>query len=129
MHVFSTRFHGYVDYLAAIALIASPYVFRFADGSPAQWIPILLGLFVAAYSIVTRYELGAVPLLSMPTHLTLDVLGGIFLAASPWLFGFADRVYLPHLLFGLGEIVIATLTSHKPQFVEPKRESAKGARI
>jgi hypothetical protein len=28
----------------------------------------------------------------------------VFLLASPWLFGFADRIAWPHVLFGLIEI-------------------------
>jgi hypothetical protein len=48
----------------------------------------------------------------MPVHLILDVAGGAILAASPWVFGFADRVFWPHLLFGLFSVV-AGLTTEK----------------
>jgi hypothetical protein len=46
----------------------------------------------------------------MKAHLALDVLSGIVLAASPWLFDFADRVYLPHLILGLIEIGAGLMT-------------------
>jgi hypothetical protein len=31
----------------------------------------------------------------------IDVASGALLALSPWLFGFADRVFCPHLIVGL----------------------------
>jgi hypothetical protein len=51
----------------------------------------------------------------MKVHLFLDVLSGIFLAASPWLLGFSDRVCLPHLVLGILEISAGLLTTSKPQ--------------
>jgi hypothetical protein len=32
------------------------------------------------------------------------------LASSPWFFGFADQVYMPHLIFGILEIMVVLLT-------------------
>ena len=49
----------------------------------------------------------------MPMHLTLDVVSGIVMAASPWIFNFADRVYLPHVIFGVFEIGAGLLTQRK----------------
>ena len=43
-------------------------------------------------------------------HLMLDVGSGILLTASPWLFGFADRVWIPHVVFGLFEIAPSLMT-------------------
>jgi hypothetical protein len=85
-------------------------MFGFAGTGLAQWIPVVLGASAILYSLVTRYELGFVGLISMPIHLWLDGFSGVLLAASPWLFGFSEVVWLPHLLFGLLEIAVA-LTS------------------
>ena len=65
----------------------------------------------SATTELTAYELGLLRLLPMPLHLILDGIGGIVLAASPFLFGFADRVYWPHVLFGLFSVV-ASLVTH-----------------
>jgi hypothetical protein len=61
--------------------------------------------------LFTDYEPGLIKLLPMPLHLIIDFLSGLLLATSPWLFGFDDQLYLPHLVLGLTEIVI-TLFSH-----------------
>lgn len=50
----------------------------------------------------------------MPTHLTVDIIAGIFLAASPLLFRFADQVYLPHLIVGLLSIGSGLFTETTP---------------
>lgn len=51
-------------------------------------------------------------------HLLFDLLSGILLAASPWLFGFADQVYLPHLIIGMLEIGAALMTKTGPAHSE-----------
>ena len=45
---------------------------------------------------------------------TLDLLSGLLLAASPWLFGFSEFVYVPHLVLGLLEIGAALMTKTTP---------------
>lgn len=115
MRIIPTRVHGYIDYLFGILLIASPWLFGFAVGGVAQWLPVVLGASVIVYSLLTDYELGLSPTISMPVHLGIDVLGGTLLAASPWLFGFADVVFWPHLVFGLVEIATALMTKTRPE--------------
>lgn len=115
MRFIPTRVHGMLDYLVGLLLIASPWLFGFAEeGGPAQWIPIILGVGVLIYSLLTRYELGVAGLIPVPVHLGLDAMSGLLLAVSPWLFGFADVVWLPHLIFGLLEIGVALTTETTP---------------
>jgi hypothetical protein len=114
MRILPTRIHGVIDYAVGLLLIALPYLFGFATGGPKHWIPVALGAGAIAYSLITRYELGAFGLLSMPVHLGLDVASGVLLASSPWLFGFANEVFWPHMIVGLMEIATASITQTAP---------------
>ena len=76
----------------------------FARGGAETWIPVILGAGALVYSLLTDYELGVVRRIPMPVHLTLDLLSGLLLAVSPWLFGFSEFVWVPHLLLGLVEV-------------------------
>lgn len=114
MRFIPTKIHGYMDYMMGLLLIASPWLFDFADGGAQQWIPVVLGAGAIIYSLMTDYELGVSRIISMPAHLNLDLVSGIFLAASPWLFGFAEEVYLPHLILGILEIGAALTTKREP---------------
>ena len=115
MRFIPTKIHGYMDYTMGLLLIASPWLFDFADGGAKQWIPIVLGAGAIIYSLLTDYELGVSRVISMPAHLNLDLASGILLAASPWLFGFAEEVYLPHLILGILEIGAALTTKREPE--------------
>ncbi|MFD1143666.1 SPW repeat protein [Larkinella insperata] len=124
MNLIPTRVHGVLDYLSGVLFVASPWLFGFADGSAAQWVPVIAGLALLGLSIFTNYEAGLVKSIPMPTHLTVDVLTGIVLAASPWIFGFADRVYLPHVIFGLLEVGAGLLTQKTPSPVSKRPDHA-----
>lgn len=124
MGIIPTRIHGYLDYLMGVVLIAAPWIFDFADGGPKQWVPIILGAGVIVYSLLTDYELGVMRMIPMPVHLGLDVLGGAFLAISPWLFGFANEIWWPHVLFGLLEIGAGLMTQRAPEHeANPPRQT------
>jgi hypothetical protein len=115
MRFISTKMHGVLDYVVGVLLIAAPWLFGFANGTAAQWVPVVIGILVIVMSVLTDYEMGAMKVIPMRTHLTMDVIAGIFLAASPWVFGFADQVYLPHLvvgLFSIGAGLFTETTSH-----------------
>lgn len=111
MRFIPTQVHGILDYLIGVLLIAAPWVLGFTDAGIGTWLPVVLGAGVILYSLMTDYELGAVRAISMPVHLMLDAGGGLLLAVSPWLFGFSDLVWVPHLVVGLLEIG-AALTTH-----------------
>ena len=114
MRFISTRTHGVLDYLAGALLIVAPYLLGFADGTAAQWIPQILGAAMIGASLLTDYELGVVRMIPMPVHLFLDIAVGALLAVSPWLFGFADRVFWPHLILGVLEIGSGLMTRTVP---------------
>ena len=111
-----TKVHGYLDYGVGALLIAAPWLFDFAQGGAETWVPVILGIAAILYSLFTDYELGVTRGISMGTHLTLDMLSGLLLAASPWIFGFADIVYVPHLVLGILEIGASLLTKREPAY-------------
>jgi hypothetical protein len=124
MRFLPTRVHGVIDYLWGLALITSPWLFGFADVTAATWVALVFGAGAILYSVVTAYELGLLKILPMPLHLILDGIGGAALAASPFLFGFADRVLWPHVLFGLFSVVACLVTRLEPMLTTGHREPA-----
>ena len=72
---------------------------------------MVLGAAILVMSLMTDYELSLARLIPMRAHLGVDAAGGLLLAASPWLFGFADQVFWPHLIIGVFEIAVALTTN------------------
>ena len=120
----STRVHGVLDYLAGALLAASPWLFGFGRGGAETWVPVAVGAGVVLYSLFTDYELGVVRRLQVSVHLWLDAIGGIVLAASPWVLGFDDRVWVPHLAFGVFEVAAALLTDTIPAYERRRAQRA-----
>jgi hypothetical protein len=58
----------------------------------------------------TAYELGVLRIIPMSMHLVFDGAAGALLAASPFLLGFSDQVYEPHLAFGLVAVTASLIT-------------------
>lgn len=128
MRFIPTRIHGMLDYLVGIVLILAPFILDFADGGPEQWVPIIIGAGAILYSLLTNYELGVMKAIPMSTHLMLDIVSGIILAASPWLFGFADEIWWPHVVFGLLEIGAGLMTQTHPSY-DDRDDYAGAARV
>jgi hypothetical protein len=116
MKVISTKVHGVMDYLMGILLIAAPWLLNFNRDGAETWVPVILGVGVILYSLLTNYELSMSKMIPMRTHLALDVMSGIFLAASPWIFNFDEYVYLPHLVLGILEIGAGLMTETTPRY-------------
>src|SRR4051794_11835525 len=110
MRMIPTRVHGMMDYLMGAVLIVAPWLLGLRYG-PEAWIPVALGAGALVYSLLTRYELGLYGLIPMPVHLGLDAASGLFLLASPWLFGFANHVWIPHVVLGVAELAAAAMTN------------------
>lgn len=110
MKIISRKAHGVLDYVVGILLILAPKIFGFDNGGVEARLPMILGVATIVYSLITDYELGVFKALPFRIHMTLDVLSGLLLALSPWLFGFADRVWVPHLVVGLLELGAVAMT-------------------
>jgi hypothetical protein len=114
MRIIPTWIHGLLDYPMSILLISLPWLGGFANGGAAQWVPIVAGVAMLGLSAMTAYEAGLVRTIPMSAHLVVDAVMGLLLAASPWLFGFADVISLPFVILGLGEIGAAATTETSP---------------
>ena len=131
----STRAHGIIDYVVGAALVLLPLLFlvnsggRFARNEQGAEIVVTGGLhnFGASILIIagvatlvlaalTRYELGLKPLVPMKTHLIVDAALGVFLLVSPWLLGFAQAIWWPHVLVGLFSLAVAACTRRVSEF-------------
>lgn len=118
-----TAVHGVLDYVVGIVLIAAPWIFGFAYvGGIAVYLPIVLGIGLILYSLLTRYELGipGVKFIPMPFHLVIDFIAAVLLAASPFIFGFYTRplnVWLPHLVVGIVVIIVVLVSQTHPRMV------------
>ena len=116
MRIIPTRLHGLLDYVVGALLIASPWLFDFADGSAAQWVPVIIGVMVLLQTILTDFELGIIHKIAMVNHLRMDLLVGVFLAVAPWIFDFNDRVWEPHVAFGVFSILASIMTKTVPSY-------------
>jgi uncharacterized membrane protein HdeD (DUF308 family) len=138
MRFIPTKFHAPLDYIVGVALIAAPWIFQFSNVTAATVVSIVLGIGLIAYSLLTDYELGVWKVAPMAVHNLIDVVAGAFLAASPWIFSFADEsanVWVPHVVVGLAAIFLGLTTVQRgysyrkrPRPRPPASQSQQGAR-
>jgi len=121
MQTLNTKTHGYIDYSMGIILIAVAYLLSSQTESTPSTVLYAVGAMAIVYSLLTNYELGFLKIIPIKLHLMLDTNLSIFLAASPWLLGFDDKVFLPHLILGLMGIGAAILTNIKPEWYQNKK--------
>lgn len=116
-----TRIHGTLDYVGALGVIASPFIFgSLSVGGVAVVLPIVLGVGLIAYSLATDYERGipALKVIPMRVHLTFDFVASAFLAAAPFLFGYSNQglnIWLPQVIAGVGVIALVLVTKTNPE--------------
>jgi hypothetical protein len=106
----------------AIVLIFAPLIFGFQSvGGAAVIIPMVLGIVLFLYSLLTDYEWGVIRVLAMPYHLVIDLIAAVFLLISPFIFGFSDEslnAWLPHVVAGAAVILVVIFSqtqSRKPE--------------
>lgn len=114
-----TYAHGIFDYLGGLALLYAPNIFGFSEvGGAAVLIPRIIGAIVLVQSLFTNYDLGLFKMLPMKVHLMNDYIASIFLALSPWLFGFVDQprnAWMPHLIVGITVLLLSLMTEKDPR--------------
>jgi hypothetical protein len=131
LRVIPTKTHGAVDMATGPALIAAPTLLKMNGNTGATIPPRLFGSASTLYALLTDYEFGLKRLLSMRAHLALDALGGVALAAAPFVTGASKRGvrhWLPHAILGANEVLLAVATKERPRRTRRLRKWApKGA--
>lgn len=108
MRHLSLATHGTLDYLASAAFAAAPLVFMLGERTP-----VVLGCCVASatlllVSLLTRYPLGALPVIPFRVHGALEFVMAPLLIAYPWIAGFGDSPG-PRSLFVVGGAALFVL--------------------
>lgn len=122
MKIISSRVHGVLDYVVGALLIAAPWMMNMTGA--AFYVPVILGAGTLLYSLFTDYELGLARMIPFRSHLALDAVSGIFLASSPWIFGFSDVMWVPHVAAGLMELLVVASTNPHTHATPPHRHRA-----
>src|ERR1700744_5518413 len=106
-----TTVYGVLNFLLALTMIASPWLFDLVNiSSAALFLPIYIGWLQLIMAIFAKNEIGFIKQFPMTIHSVLDVAMGFILMVSPWLYGFAfdsvraqgvvKGVFWPELLMG-----------------------------
>ncbi|HEY2583684.1 MAG TPA: SPW repeat protein [Mucilaginibacter sp.] len=136
-----TAFYGVLNYILAVVLIASPWLFDYAShfdngnghiSSAALLIPIYMGWLQLIMAIFVDNETGFVKQFPMQMHLVIDVVMGFILAVSPWLWSFASPkgsssgVFLHQLLLGLLLFCLGLFTKKSPFTTKAHQSAPEG---
>jgi hypothetical protein len=118
MKIITSRIHGVLDYLISIVMLASPWLFHFNETRIAKGLMLTIASFQLFMSFFTNYELGLRKAFSFRAHLTTDIILGIVLILSPWLFNFSNQVRVPHVVMGAIILVSAMITDPVPEYMK-----------
>ena len=101
MNLIETKAQVYFIYLLGVLMIASASLVIFTASWAEVWLPLVFGSVAIIYSLMTAYA-------SRMTHssrgrrkLLNNIMEGILISISTWLFGFANYLLTPHTLLSL----------------------------
>jgi hypothetical protein len=109
-----TKLHAVVDYLFGIVAMLAPWLLGFNQLTTPTALLVTVGALTMVMSLFTNYEGGVLKIIPMRIHLVLDLLIGIVLSLSPWLFNFSHVIKYPHLAMGIFAIIASLITKKFP---------------
>jgi hypothetical protein len=120
----STKAHGALDYIVALALFFAPFIFGFQEvGGAAVLAPMILGVGLFLYSLLTNYEWGLFKYINMPYHLIIDIVASVVLILSPFIFGFINEdpnAWAPHIIVGIVVLAVVLFSKTAPVNQTPR---------
>lgn len=132
VNMLSLKVHNAADYALALILLFVPALFGFSEIEVARNLFRVLGIFLLAYSLVTKYEFSAWQKLPLGAHMTFDLATGVILLLSPLVLGYRDLLStgqeLIHYILGFGLIGFVAVTRAKTE-AEKKAFEPKETRL
>lgn len=122
--------HEAIEPIAAIVLILSSWIFGFSDNSTAQAVTIILGAVMLLSGAMTDWRFAIFRLIPLRIHFMTDLLIGVVLIISPFVFGYSGNGAATRfaVIFGALELLTALGTRwEEPADVTATRLSGTGA--
>jgi hypothetical protein len=117
--------HGLLEYVAAIALLAAPFVLAFDSGA-ATAAALVAGVLLLIVAACTDGPTSLVDQIPVPVHFTLDWVLALGLIAIPFVASFSEET-APTVFFlalGVVHLLVTIGTRFRPR-VEPGADSLK----
>ncbi|MDB6172355.1 MAG: hypothetical protein JWL59_1666 [Chthoniobacteraceae bacterium] len=102
--------HGILDYLTGAFLVASPWLFGFANDKASSLLALGFGGFLIVYTLITDFEVAVIRLIPFPGHIFLDYLSIVGLVGAPILFAFHGAPAYVFVIVGLFDLVVTACT-------------------
>jgi hypothetical protein len=116
----STSTFGFLNYVIAITLMSSPWLFGFYHvGGASFFLPVVFGWLQLIMAIFSKNKFGFMYVFPVPMHCFIDVVGGSFLLASPFVYAYSSHVFWPQLLLGSLVFFLGIFTKTSPFTDEP----------
>jgi hypothetical protein len=123
----STAVYGFFNYATALTLMASPWLFGFSHvGGASFFLPLIFGWLQLIMAIFSNHELGFIKAFPVSMHCFIDVVGGSFLLASPFVYDYSSHVFWPQLLLGSLIFLLGIFTKKSPFTDEPQHVFREG---
>jgi hypothetical protein len=113
-------FHAIADYAVAAALIIVALAVGGSSGAVATG--VVVGIVVAAVSMLTKYPLGVVKVLPFTVHSAGDYLAALLLVIAPFTLNFWDGdkgLGVFYIVAGVAVLAVSLITNYQ---YSPKRQ-------
>jgi hypothetical protein len=117
----STSTFGLLNYVIALTLMSSPWLFGFSHvGGASFFLPLVFGWLQLIMAIFSKNKFGFMNVFPASMHCFIDVVGGSFLMVSPFLYGYSVHVFWPQLILGGLVFFLGIFTKTSPLSDEPR---------
>ena len=119
----STKFYGILNYLIGAALMLTPWYIHDSNGTvifrepavgAALFLPLIIGWLQLVMTFFSASPYGVIRQFPVQMHCFQNILTGSFLIASPFLYGFCDLIWWPHVLLGALLMMLGLFTTNSP---------------
>ena len=111
----STSTYGFLNYVIAITLMSSPWLFGFSHvGGASLFLPVIFGWLQLIMAIFSKHKFGFMNVFPVSMHCFIDVVGGSFLMASPFVYAYSSHVVWPQVLLGGLVFFLGIFTKQSP---------------
>src|SRR5258708_2412096 len=116
----STSTYGFINYVVAIILMSSLCLFGFSHVvGPLFFLPLIFGWLQLIMAILSKHKFGFMNVFPVSMHCFIDVVGGSFLMASPFIYAYSSQVVWPQVLLGALVFFLGIFTKQSPFTDEP----------